>query len=61
VRGWLTLDGEGRVDAGETCETQIPGVFAAGDLRKKTLYQVVTACADGAVAATRAATFAAGA
>jgi len=34
--------------------TNIPGVFAAGDLRKKSLRQVVTAAADGAIAATQA-------
>lgn len=35
-------------------KTNIPGVFAAGDLRKKSLRQVVTAVADGAIAATQA-------
>lgn len=35
-------------------KTNIPGVFAAGDLRKKSLRQVVTAAADGAIAATQA-------
>jgi thioredoxin reductase (NADPH) len=34
--------------------TNIPGVFAAGDIRKKTLKQVVTAVADGAIAAVQA-------
>lgn len=34
--------------------TNLPGVFAAGDLRKKSLRQVVTACADGAIAAMQA-------
>ena len=34
--------------------TNIPGVFAAGDIRKKSLRQVVTAVADGAIAATQA-------
>jgi thioredoxin reductase (NADPH) len=38
----------------EDMATNIPGVFAAGDVRKKTLRQVVTAAADGAVAAVRA-------
>lgn len=50
----LALDPQGRVDSGEDCRTQIPGVFAAGDLRRKPLYQIVTATADGAVAATAA-------
>jgi thioredoxin reductase (NADPH) len=34
--------------------TNIPGVFAAGDIRKKSLRQVVTATADGAIAAVQA-------
>jgi thioredoxin reductase (NADPH) len=38
----------------EGMATNLPGVFAAGDVRKKTLRQVVTAAADGAVAAVRA-------
>ncbi len=35
----------------EDMKTNIPGVFAAGDVRVKSLRQVVTACADGAIAA----------
>lgn len=34
----------------ENCETKIPGVYAAGDVRKKSLRQVITGVADGAVA-----------
>lgn len=44
----------GYIKAGEDTHTNIPGVFAAGDIRTKKLRQVVTACADGAVAATEA-------
>jgi thioredoxin reductase (NADPH) len=55
IKGKIPLDAEGRVTAGEDCETGIPGVYAAGDIRQKPLYQIVTAAADGAVAATRAA------
>ncbi len=51
LQGQLELDGGGYIVAGETTETSIPGVFAAGDVRTKTLRQVVTAAADGAVAA----------
>ena len=36
--------------ADETTQTNLPGVFAVGDLRKKPLRQIVTAVADGAVA-----------
>jgi thioredoxin reductase (NADPH) len=57
LAGQLPLGEQGRVAADESCETGIPGVYAAGDLRAKTLYQIVTAAADGAVAATRAAGF----
>ncbi len=57
LKGILPLDKEGRVEAGEDTETGIPGVYAAGDLRRKGLYQIVTAAADGAVAATRAGLF----
>ena len=44
----------GYIDAGEDTHTSVPGVFAAGDIRTKLLRQVVTACADGAVAASEA-------
>ena len=40
----------GYILAGETTETNIPGVFAVGDVRTKRLRQVVTAVSDGAVA-----------
>ena len=51
VRGQLALDDGGYVIAGETTETNLPGVFAVGDLRTKILRQIVTAVADGAMAA----------
>ncbi|MCI1965267.1 MAG: FAD-dependent oxidoreductase [Oscillospiraceae bacterium] len=50
LEGILPLK-DGFAEAPETCETSIPGVFAAGDLRRKALYQIVTAVADGANAA----------
>lgn len=46
----LELDKGGYILAGESTKTNIPGVFAAGDVRTKFLRQVVTAVADGAVA-----------
>ena len=49
--GQVALDKAGYVDADETTRTNLPGVFAAGDVRKKPLRQIVTAAADGAVAA----------
>lgn len=44
----LQLDETGYIPAGENCVTELPGVFAAGDIRTKQLRQVVTAVADGA-------------
>lgn len=46
----IELDEAGYVLADETTRTNIPGVFAVGDMRKKPLRQIVTAVADGAVA-----------
>ncbi len=54
VKDVLTLDEGGYVTAGEDCMTEIPGIFVAGDIRKKPLRQVVTAVADGANAAVSA-------
>lgn len=53
----INLDPEGYIPAGEDCKTEIPGVFAAGDVRRKPLRQIVTATADGAVAAWQAKRF----
>ena len=50
VEGQLELDRSGYVIADETTATNIPGVYAVGDLRTKKLRQVVTAVADGAMA-----------
>ena len=50
----VDLDAAGYVPAGEDCHTSAPGVFAAGDNRAKAVRQLVTAAADGAVAATEA-------
>jgi thioredoxin reductase (NADPH) len=49
--GQLPLDAQGYIMADETTKTAIHGVFAVGDVRTKALRQVVTAAADGAVAA----------
>ena len=45
------VDEQGYFTSTETCLTQTPGVFTAGDCRSKTIRQVVTASADGATAA----------
>ena len=50
-QGQVELDQAGYVLADETTRTDLPGVFAVGDLRKKPLRQVITAASDGAVAA----------
>ena len=53
----LALDDYGYILAGEDCKTNVPGAFAAGDSRTKLLRQIVTAVADGAVAAMQAERF----
>jgi len=50
----IDLDASGYAAAGEDCHTRTPGVFVAGDNRAKLLRQLVTATADGAMAATEA-------
>lgn len=50
LEGKVELE-RGYVKAGEDTKTSVPGVFAAGDVRTKSVRQVVTATADGAVAA----------
>jgi thioredoxin reductase (NADPH) len=51
VAGQVELDAGGYIVADESTKTSIPGVFAVGDVRTKALRQIVTAVADGAVAA----------
>jgi thioredoxin reductase (NADPH) len=51
VREWGQVDQEGYIITDEQMATSVPGLFAAGDVRRKELRQVVTAVADGAVAA----------
>ena len=59
--GQVTLDAAGYIVADETTQTNLPGVFAVGDVRTKALRQIVTAAADGAVAAHFAEEYLAGA
>lgn len=49
LEGKVEMDGSGSVLTDEDCETSSKGVFAAGDIRKKSLRQVITAAADGAI------------
>jgi thioredoxin reductase (NADPH) len=50
VSGKLQLDEGGYIVADESTKTDVPGVFAAGDVRTKAVRQIVTAAADGAAA-----------
>lgn len=52
LEGMAKHDEKGYLIAGEDCTTSTPGIFAAGDVRKKKLRQIVTAVADGANAVT---------
>ncbi len=54
LKGKVELDKQGYIVTNELMETNVPGVYAAGDARAKYLRQVVTAAADGAVAAVAA-------
>ena len=54
VKGQMELDDRGWVHTNEMMETDVPGVFAVGDVRAKYLRQVSTAISDGAIAATAA-------
>jgi len=54
VQGQVELDAGGFIVTDRNMQTNLPGVFAAGDIRNTPLRQVVTACADGAIAATKA-------
>jgi len=54
VKDKVALTGGGSIVTDEFMRTNVEGVFAAGDIRNTPLRQVITACADGAVAATAA-------
>jgi len=51
VKDKLKLDERGFIITSEDMSTSCDGIFACGDCRRKTLYQVITACGDGAMAA----------
>lgn len=55
--GLVDLDENGYIIAGEDCKTSREGIFAAGDCRTKAVRQLVTAAADGAIAALGAAEY----
>lgn len=56
-KGQVELDQAGYIRTNERMETSVPGVYAAGDVRPKELRQLVTATADGAIAAAQAGTY----
>ena len=51
LQGMTACDEAGYILAGEDCATEVPGIYAAGDVRKKPIRQIITAVADGANAA----------
>lgn len=57
VEGLVEVDESGYVVTDERMATKTPGLFVAGDVRSKPLRQIVTAAADGAMAATSAASY----
>lgn len=54
LQGQMEITPQGYIIADDNMKTSLPGVFAAGDVRNKTVRQVVTAAGDGAVAAVQA-------
>ena len=57
LKGKIQLDEYGYIVTDENLMTNVPGVFAGGDVRKKTLRQILTAGSDGAICATSAQNF----
>ena len=57
VSHYLNVNTEGYIVSNEYCHTNIEGVFVAGDTRTKPLRQIITACADGAVAGVSAVSY----
>ena len=53
LKGTLAMNAVGQVMVNDRMETEIPGIFAAGDVRHNSPMQIVTAVADGATAAIR--------
>jgi thioredoxin reductase (NADPH) len=54
LKGVLPMDGKGFLQTDENLATKVPGIFAAGDVKDKTLRQIATAVGEGALAATMA-------
>jgi len=60
LKGILSLNANGAIITNEKMETEVPGIFAAGDIRSSSIRQVIAAAGDGAVAAIYAERFIAG-
>ena len=54
LKGFVELDAQGYVKAGENLKTSVPGVFAAGEIRSGAVKQLVAACGEGCQAALEA-------
>jgi thioredoxin reductase (NADPH) len=54
LEGKVKVDGAGKIITNERMETNVPGVYAAGDIRNTILKQAITAASDGSLAATMA-------
>ena len=54
LNGLIETNEDGYIKSNELCHTNVDGIFVAGDIREKTLRQLVTATSDGAIAATEA-------
>ena len=54
LHGHVHLDDQGYIITDDNMQTNKQGVYAAGDIRMKSLRQIITACSDGAIAATNA-------
>lgn len=54
LKGLLTLDASGAIVTNDKLETNVPGIFAAGDIRGGSIRQAISAAGDGAVAAINA-------
>jgi len=57
LKGVLPLDDQGYIITNENMETEIPGIFAAGDIRRNSIRQTIAAAGDGATAASYAQKF----
>jgi len=54
VKGMINLNDDGYIKTDDNMKSSVPGIFAAGDIRAKSLRQVITAASDGAIAANSA-------